>query len=166
MPGQGAFRDGSRALVGPLGDAVRTSIARGTPYLGICLGLQLLFDTSDESPGDRGLGVLAGTNARLTAGAGASRVKIPHMGWNEIALGPAAPAILRAAAATSPWFSFVHSFHALPADRTVVVATCTHGENVVTAAIAWKNVLATQFHPEKSQRAGLDLLAGWLARTP
>ena len=163
MPGQGAFRDGSRALDGALGDAVREALSRGTPYLGICLGLQLLFGASDEAPGLPGLGVLAGKNVKLIPGTGATRVKIPHMGWNEIALSDGAPTALRTAARTSSWFSFVHSFHAVPDDPSLVVATCTHGENVVTAAIAWRNIVATQFHPEKSQRAGLDLIASWLA---
>lgn len=162
MPGQGAFRDGSRALDGALGDAVREALSRGTPYLGICLGLQLLFGTSDEAPGRPGLGVLAGNNVRLTPGTGDTRVKIPHMGWNEIELARDAPTALRAAVRTSSWFSFVHSFHAVPDDPSVVMATCNHGENVVTAAIAWRNIVATQFHPEKSQRAGLDLIASWL----
>ena len=165
MPGQGAFRDGSRMLAGALGDAVRRSISRGTPYLGICLGLQLLFAASDEAPGAPGLGVFAGTSVRLSPGVGGSRVKIPHMGWNEIALLPGAPRALVDASRTSPWFSFVHSFHAVPEDRSLVVATCGHGDNTVTAAIARGNVLATQFHPEKSQRAGLELLASWLAET-
>jgi glutamine amidotransferase len=162
MPGQGAFRDGSRALAGALGDAVRESIAAGKPYLGICLGLQLLFPTSEEAPGERGLDVLPGTNRRLSPGEGAHRVKIPHMGWNQIELHDAAPHSLRAAHAASPWFYFVHSFHAVPDDARTIAATATHGDNVVTAAVAWKNVLAAQFHPEKSQHEGLELLSGWL----
>lgn len=156
VPGQGAFRDGSAALDGALGDALRDAIARDKRYFGICLGLQLLFETSDEAPGARGLGVLDGTNARLSNAGG---VKVPHMGWNQLELSPVAGAQLQAATAVSPWFYFVHSFHAVPADPSVVAARVTHGANVVTAAVHRKNVLAVQFHPEKSQKAGIVLLA-------
>jgi imidazole glycerol-phosphate synthase subunit HisH len=161
LPGQGAFRDGSRALRSPLGDAVRAVLAKKTPFLGICLGLQLLFDSSDEAPGEPGLGIFRGHNERLRAETKAGpRVKIPHMGWNELELTERAPPAITKA---GRWFYFVHSFHAVADDPSLVVATVTHGDNRVTAAIARDNVIATQFHPEKSQDAGLSVLAGWLA---
>lgn len=169
FPGQGAFRDASLALASGIGDAVRAAIARGTPYLGICLGLQALFASSEEAPGHAGLGLFAGTNVRLTAGAtsgstdaSGERVKIPHMGWNPIALRGSGHPHLAAAGGEGTYFYFVHSFHALPDDRALVVATATHGPNEVTAAIAKDNVLATQFHPEKSQSAGLALLQSFV----
>lgn len=159
VPGQGAFRDGGAAVASPLGQAIVEAIRRGAPYLGICLGLQLLFGSSDEAPGVAGLGVLAGHNARLRAEPG---IKVPHMGWNRVSLAAGAPAPLIEAARVSPWFYFVHSFHAEPDDRGVVVAHATHGSNVVTAAVARDNVLAVQFHPEKSHAAGIALLSSFL----
>lgn len=163
FPGQGAFRDASIALASGMGDAVRAAIARGTPYLGICLGLQALFASSEEAPGHAGLGLFAGSNVRLAAGdATGERVKIPHMGWNPIALQAGGHRHLAAAGGEGTYFYFVHSFHAVPDDRALVVATATHGPNEVTAAIAKDNVLATQFHPEKSQAAGLALLRSFV----
>ncbi len=159
VPGQGAFRDGGAAVATELGAALREAITRGAPYLGICLGLQLLLRSSDEAPGVAGLGVLDGHNARLRTGPG---IKVPHMGWNRVSLAPGAPRPLVEAARVSPWFYFVHSFHAEPDDRGVVVADSTHGDNVVTAAVARDNVLAVQFHPEKSQAAGIALLSAFL----
>jgi glutamine amidotransferase len=164
VPGQGAFRDASRALAGPLGDAVRAAIDRGVPYFGICLGLQILLEGSDEAPGEPGLGVFAGRVERLRPSptAEGERAKVPHMGWNHLELADGAPAPLTATA--SRWFYFTHSYHAVPADPSLVVARVSHGgAGTVTAALARGNVLATQFHPEKSQGAGLALLGAFLA---
>lgn len=176
VPGQGAFRDGAAALArdgGALADAIRAAIARGTPYLGICLGLQLLLETSDEAPGARGLGVFAGNVARIpddlreTLRDGAERrLKVPHMGWNQplrlaTAGGDAARDVLPERDA---WFYFVHSYHAVPVDPSIVAATASYGCLELTAAIARGPLLATQFHPEKSQRAGLALLESFLRR--
>lgn len=160
VPGQGHFADGARALASPLGEALRASIARGTPFFGICLGLQLLFEGSDEAPGERGLAIFAGSVRRLSDGqriAGRPR-KIPHMGWNEIeARHPILPA--------REWFYFVHSYHAVPSDPSLVVATADYGEPVC-AAVGRGNVLATQFHPEKSGPAGIALLSRFLSWRP
>ena len=167
FPGQGAFRDCARALAGGLGQAIAAKIATGAPFLGICLGLQVLFDGSDEAPGEPGLGVFAGHVARLAPGARdphtGEAIKIPHMGWNRVALGDPAHPLLARAGAGGSWFYFVHSFHAVPADPSLVVGTAQHGPYEVTAAIARDNVLATQFHPEKSQAAGLRVLAAFFA---
>ncbi|HEU4404273.1 MAG TPA: imidazole glycerol phosphate synthase subunit HisH [Polyangiaceae bacterium] len=165
VPGQGAFRDASRALAGGLGEALREALARGVPYLGICLGLQVLLEGSDEAPGEPGLGVFGGRVVRLQPSAeGGERAKVPHMGWNALELGASAPAALAEAASASPWFYFTHSFHAAPSDPSLVVARVTHGgAGPVNAALARGNVLATQFHPEKSQGAGLALLGAFLA---
>jgi imidazole glycerol-phosphate synthase subunit HisH len=161
FPGQGGFRDCVRALAGGLGDAVVERIRAGTPYLGICLGLQVLFEDSEEAPGERGLGLFAGHVERLSAAGG---LKIPHMGWNQLELAHGGHPVLERAGGEGTWFYFVHSFHAVPADDSLVVARATYGENAITAAIARDNVLAVQFHPEKSQKAGLELLAAFLAK--
>jgi imidazole glycerol-phosphate synthase subunit HisH len=159
VPGQGGFGACARALGGGLGDAVLDSIRRGVPYLGICLGLQLLFEASDEAPGVRGLAWFPGRVARLAAAPG---VKIPHMGWNQLETKAGSHPHVDAAGGSGAWVYFVHSFHALPTDSGVVKAVAGYGPNVVTAAVARDNVIATQFHPEKSQRAGLALLRSFL----
>jgi glutamine amidotransferase len=159
VPGQGAFRDGAAALAGALGQTLLERLQAGVPYLGICLGLQLLFESSDEAPGVPGLGWFRGRVERLAGGPG---VKIPHMGWNAITCRGTPPAPIAAAGGSGSWFYFVHSYHAIPSDRGLLAATVDYGSNVVTAAIARDNVLATQFHPEKSQRAGLQLLGAFL----
>jgi glutamine amidotransferase len=160
VPGQGAFRDCSAGLAGGMGDVLRERIAAGVPYLGICLGLQALFDASDEAPGAPGLGIFPGHVASLSPGDG---YKIPHMGWNRVEIlrseGP-----LSAFEGESPYFYFVHSFHAVPDDPSLVAAVTEHGPHRVTAAVQRGNVTATQFHPEKSQAAGLRLIAAFLSR--
>ena len=171
VPGQGAFRDCSAGLGSGLGDALRERIKAGVPFLGICLGLQALFDGSDEAPGAAGLGVFPGRVARLlpvhdggdphTPGPAGYGVKIPHMGWNRVTLlRPEGP--LSVFAGQEPYLYFVHSFHAVPDDLSLVAAVTDHGPYRVTAAVQRDNVTATQFHPEKSQAAGLRLLAAFL----
>jgi len=159
VPGQGAFRDCAAALEAGVGDALREAIARGRPYLGICLGLQALFDASDEAPGARGLGVFAGRSVRLEVAPG---VKVPHTGWNRIALARAGAGPLGVFDGDPPFVYFVHSYHVVPGDASLVAATAEHGPNRITAAVQRDHVTATQFHPEKSQRAGLRLLEAFL----
>lgn len=159
VPGQGAFRDCAQALDLGLREALREAIGAGTPYFGICLGLQILFESSAEAPGERGLGLFAGRVERLDS----TGVKIPHMGWNQLRLhGEPHPWLERAGGADT-WMYFVHSYHAVPEDPGIVVASCDYGENLVTAAVARDGVFASQFHPEKSQSAGLALLAAFLS---
>ncbi|HEY1956238.1 MAG TPA: imidazole glycerol phosphate synthase subunit HisH [Polyangiaceae bacterium] len=154
VPGQGGFGDCSRALGGGLGDAVRESIGRGAPYLGICLGLQILFATSEEAPGCGGLAIFEGRVARLAPAHG---IKIPHVGWNVAA--PTRPTWLLESAES---FYFVHSY-VVSCEPAISCATTEHGARFVSA-IEKDNVAAVQFHPEKSQRAGLALLQRFLAR--
>lgn len=166
VPGQGAFRDCAVALAAGVGDALREHLGRGRPYLGICLGLQALFDESEEAPGARGLGVLAGRVVRLPGGAvdaSGAHVKVPHMGWNQLEMARPGAGPLAVYDAAPPHVYFVHSYHAAPADPSVVAAVAWHGPHRVTAAVQRGPVTATQFHPEKSQGAGLALLAAFLA---
>jgi glutamine amidotransferase len=158
FPGQGAFRDCMKALGGGLGHALVDRLRAGVPYLGICLGLQVLFEESDEAPGVPGLALYPGRVERLTP----DGVKIPHMGWNQLELRSGGHAALEAAGGDGAWVYYVHSYHGRPVDESLVVAESTHGPHRVTAAIARDNVLAVQFHPEKSQAAGLALLAAFL----
>lgn len=160
FPGQGAFRDGSLALRTEAGRAVEAHVASGKPFFGICLGLQLLFQSSDEAPGAEGLGVFAGEVRRL-GGDALSAVgarKVPHMGWNRVAVSPGSPL----AHVNEEYMYFVHSYAAVPEDPSIVCATASYGASI-TAAVHRANVLAVQFHPEKSQATGARVLDDVLA---
>ena len=168
VPGQGAFRDCAAALAGGLGEAIRGQIGKGTPYFGICLGLQALFGKSEEAPGAAGLGVLAGEVVRLPDGlrdpVTGEALKIPHMGWNEVRLTREVAGPLGVLAGEpAQHLYFVHSFHAVPEDAGICAAVAEHGPHRITAAVAHENVTATQFHPEKSQAIGLRLLGAFLS---
>jgi glutamine amidotransferase len=142
-------------LQGGIGPAVLEFIRSGRPFFGICIGLQLLFEKSEEAPGVLGLGYFRGEVRRLQGGSG---IKIPHMGWNALKLETPAPSLLTQSKAAQQFFYFVHSFHAVPSEPGVLLATVEYGSNQITAAVGRDNVFATQFHPEKSQRMGLTLL--------
>jgi len=160
MPGQGAFGDCARGLSGPLGDAVRDHIAAERPYLGLCLGLQILFGSSEEAPGCAGLGVLPGAVLRLKGGSDpttGARLKVPHVGWNTVE-----PTERRGLLDDRPQhFYFVHSFVVVPTGPETTAGTTEYGERFVSA-VTRGNLFACQFHPEKSQRAGLALLERFL----
>lgn len=147
VPGQGAFTMFARGMAGGLGDALKEAIAKGTPYLGICLGLQVLFESSDEGPGD-GLGVLRGRCVKLAT----DGVKVPHIGWNQVR----ATRDGLASGIDGKHVYFVHSYHAAPVDD-VVAMTADHGVPFC-AAVEKDNLFACQFHPEKSQAVGRALL--------
>jgi glutamine amidotransferase len=157
MPGQGAFKECAHALAGEVGDAVRAWIGRGKPYLGICLGMQALFDSSEEAPGEKGLGFFSGTVKRFApdlADAQGRPLKIPHIGWNQIAS-------RHPVFEDGEWYYFVHSYCCVPDDESLVAATTEYG-GPFCSAIARDNVLACQFHPEKSQHAGARLIRRFL----
>ncbi len=153
LPGVGAFGRCREALADTgLDEAALEAVASGRPFLGICIGMQLLYDASEEAPGVSGLGVLAGTVRRLPAG-----VKHPQMQWNRLDVRTECP--LFDGLGERPWMYFVHSFAAEAGAQTV--ATCDYG-GPVTAAAQHEQVLATQFHPEKSGAPGIRLLANFV----
>jgi imidazole glycerol-phosphate synthase subunit HisH len=155
VPGQGAFGVFMRGLAERgLGDVLRERIAAGTPYLGICLGLQVLFQHSEEG-NCTGLGILRGNVTRLAPGD--PRLKIPHMGWNPVRVSREVPGIEDGA-----HVYFVHSYRVEPADRDVVAIEADHG-STFCAGIRKDNLLAVQFHPEKSQAVGLRFLQAFAA---
>ena len=137
VPGQGAFASIATALDAGLREAILESIHAGRPYLGICLGMQVLFDESEEAPGARGLGVFGGHVTRLGSSI------LPHMGWNDLS--------------TGGFFYFAHSYVVRPVDPSIIGAITEYGE-AFASVVTKDNVLGVQFHPEKSQRAGLTLL--------
>lgn len=156
VPGQGAFGPFMRGLAERgLGTVLREAIASGKPYLGICLGLQILFEASEESDAP-GMGILRGEVRRLRPAD--PMQKVPHMGWNTVrAPAGARPEPLLTGVAPGAHVYFVHSFHAVPADRSIVALEADHG-GPITAAIRMENLFACQFHPEKSQAVGLQIL--------
>lgn len=157
VPGQGSFGAFAAAMGGGLLEALRERIREGTPYLGICLGLQVLFEESDEAPGERGLGVFGGRVHRLDADVDPETNRprpLPHIGWNAVVPRASGVPLL---GATASYFYFAHSYAAAPDDPSIVAATTEYG-SPFASAVAKDNVLGVQFHPEKSQRAGLALL--------
>lgn len=156
LPGVGAFGDAmenlrARGLEGPIKDYVN----QGKPFLGICLGLQILFESSEESPGVRGLGLLKGKILRLPGtGPDGARLKVPHMGWNSLRIEK--PGGLFSGVTGEPYLYFVHSYY-LRAEEDIVTASAEYGA-VIHAAVRKGNLFACQFHPEKSGGTGLLLL--------
>lgn len=154
VPGQGAFGVFMRGLrERGLGDALREAIASGRPYLGICLGMQILFDDSEEQGPCAGLGVVRGHVIKLVPGD--PKLKVPHIGWNQCRQLRSDP--LLSGIADGAHFYFTHSYHAIPDDPALLALDAEHGIRI-TAAIRADNVFACQFHPEKSQATGLHLL--------
>jgi glutamine amidotransferase len=160
LPGVGAFDPAiqqlrSRDLIEP----IKAIIASGKPFLGICLGLQILLDGSEEGK-EAGLGIISGMVRRFRPEPG---ITVPHMGWNQLNYTqPDLP--LWQHLPTAPWMYFVHSFYAAPTDPQAIAATITHGSQTVTAVVAQNNLTAVQFHPEKSSTGGLQLLSNFVVQ--
>ena len=156
LPGVGAFGACMQALrAAGLEPVVHEAVQSGRPFMGICVGKQMLFSDSDEDPDDAGLGVIDGSIRWITA-----ELPRPQMQWNQLSLTQAADPLF-AGLGERPWVYFVHSLHGVPTDPSVVAATCDYG-GTVNAAFRKGNVFATQFHPEKSGRDGLALLRNFV----
>ncbi|MCR5175751.1 MAG: imidazole glycerol phosphate synthase subunit HisH [Anaerovibrio sp.] len=136
--------------------AVMDRIAAGTPLFGICVGLQILFEGSEESPDAKGLGVFKGKVRKIHA----PGLKVPHMGWNSVEFAQDGLPFFEGLPA-NPFFYFVHSYHAVPDDESIIAATVEYGEQL-TAAVYKDNVMATQFHPEKSGDVGLMVIKNFI----
>ena len=158
LPGVGAFGDCMKELQrSGLIPVLKERIEAGVPLLGICVGLQILFEDSEESPGVPGLGILKGHVRKIEA----PGLKVPHMGWNALA-GEQGTDLYDDLPAGS-YVYFVHSYHAQPEDRSLVTAVTNYGSEL-TASVRQSNVEATQFHPEKSGRIGLKILKNFVER--
>ena len=159
LPGVGAFGDCMKNLeASGLIPTIREMIDAGYPLLGICVGLQILFEGSEESPEAHGLGIFKGMVRKIQA----PEFKIPHMGWNSLTVRESQQKInLFQGLAEHPYVYFVHSYHAVPAEPEIITATTEYGETL-TAAVAKGNVQATQFHPEKSGDVGLRILKNFV----
>jgi len=157
LPGVGAFRDAMENLrkLGLLKEILR-HIERGKPYMGICLGLQLLFERSYEFGETEGFGVLEGEVVLLPP-----KVKVPHIGWNQ--LWGQKPSDLLNGIKDGEYFYFVHSYHVVPKRQDIILTTTDYGVDFVSS-IEYENIFAVQFHPEKSQKAGLRLLENFRRR--
>jgi len=150
LPGVGAFGDCmanlERAGVIPV---IKEYIQADKPFLGICLGMQVLFEESEEAPGIKGLGVFPGKVIRIP-----TSLKVPHMGWNRLSLKAASPLL---SGSEGQYMYFVHSFCCQPRDRSVITSACEYGTEIV-ASVGRGNISGVQFHPEKSSEAGIAIL--------
>ena len=148
LPGVGAFGSAMENLK-PFEDIIKEHVADDKPFLGICLGQQVLMGSSEESPGVEGLNLFKGHVEKLQEG-----VKIPHMGWNKLKVTNDSPIL---DGIDGEYFYFVHSYHVIPDDDEIIAGVCEYGGEVV-ASLSQNNLFSTQFHPEKSGKAGLKIL--------
>lgn len=157
LPGVGSFGSCIEAIrKANLFDCIRQVTESGTPFLGICLGLQLLFEASDESPDAKGLGILKGRCVKIPPSDG---VKIPHIGWNSITFPNPSP--LFTGIEDGSFVYFVHSYYMQPNDKSVITAVCDYSASL-PVALSRRNIHATQFHPEKSGDVGLKILKNFI----
>ncbi len=153
LPGVGAFGDCISALrKDGLDECIFRVTEKGTPFLGICLGLQMLFEESEETPGAKGLGIFKGKNVKIPSSPG---LKIPHMGWNSVTFPKSSP--LFEGIDENSFVYFVHSYYMQPEDKSIISAMCEYSASL-PVALSHENIHATQFHPEKSGKTGLKIL--------
>lgn len=158
VPGVGAFGDAISQLErNGMIEALKDYAVSGRPMLGVCLGMQILFESSEEDPGVAGLGVFPGSVKRFPASSG----KVPHMGWNRLDVKPGSRVL--AGLGEAPYVYFVHSYYVAPADDSVTAARTPYGVDF-TSAVERGAVCGVQFHPEKSQRVGLQILKNFAGR--
>lgn len=160
LPGVGAFGDCMKNFkASGLMDAVMHAVENNKPVMGICVGLQIMFEGSEESPDVKGLGIFKGMVRKINA----PGLKIPHMGWNNLTINENAHVDINLFKniRKSPYVYFVHSYHAVPEDKSIILATSVYGEEI-TAAVGKNNVIATQFHPEKSGDIGLSIIKNFV----
>lgn len=156
LPGVGAFGSGMAALRDKgLITAVQEAVAKGTPLLGICVGMQFLFESSDELGQHNGLSLIPGQVTRFPVG----NLKVPHIGWNQIQFQDEHPLLNNVPQNSHAYF--VHSYHCIPTDDAHIIASSTYGLSF-TAVVGYQNVFGIQFHPEKSQTTGLQILRNYL----
>ncbi|HEY9667162.1 MAG TPA: imidazole glycerol phosphate synthase subunit HisH [Coleofasciculaceae cyanobacterium] len=160
LPGVGSFDPAVQHLrTRGLEEPIKHAIASGKPFLGICLGLQILFEGSEEGT-EPGLGIIPGLVRRFRPEPG---ITIPHMGWNELEFTQTHCPLWQQLTNKSRVY-FVHSYYVDPIETSIRAATVTHGSQTVTAAIARDNLMAVQFHPEKSSTTGLQILSNFVAQ--
>ena len=156
LPGVGAFGKCIENLEGfGLLGFLKEKIAEGKQYMGICLGMQILFESSEEAPGIAGMGAIKGTVPRFTVDE-----KVPHMGWNGVEIVQKTPVL--EGIRNGEHFYFVHSYYCAPSDPAVIATKTTYGGREFCSSVRTGNIFACQFHPEKSQRAGLKLLQNFI----
>ena len=161
LPGVGSFADAMDCMNNSgATEAVLEFVKTGKPFLGICLGLQLLFDSSEESPGCKGLGLLKGSITKIPNADGT--LKIPHMGWNSLDIKKKGGIFKDIEG--SPYVYFVHSYFLTAQDKDIVSARTFYGTSI-DAAVQHENIYATQFHPEKSGKVGLKILNNFVSIT-
>ncbi|MGD1807311.1 imidazole glycerol phosphate synthase subunit HisH [Dapis sp. BLCC M126] len=160
LPGVGSFDPAMQHLrTRNLETPIKQIIASGKPFLGICLGLQILFESSEEGQ-EAGLGILTGKVRRFNS---EPNLTIPQMGWNQLQF-TQPKHLLWSEIGFQPWVYFVHSYYVDPTDSQVTAATVTHGHQTVTAAVGKDNLMAVQFHPEKSSTIGLQILSNFVSK--
>lgn len=155
LPGVGAFAEAVKCIKSTgLDEVINETVQKGKPFLGICLGLQLMFDYSEENGGFEGLGILKGKIKKIETG-----LKIPHMGWNSLNIKK--ENALFKGLPDNPYVYFVHSFHLVAEDKDIITATTDYGEEI-EVAVGKNNIFLTQFHPEKSGETGLKMLKNFI----
>lgn len=167
LPGVGAFRDCTAALAHTgLAEALVERIEGGTPYLGVCLGMQVLMDVSYEFGCHEGFGLIPGCVKPFPESHPEQGFKIPHMGWNDVVLSSEQEPHPVLAPLIGNQAYYVHSYVCIPSEQQHILAACSYGAYPFAAAIGYENIVGVQFHPEKSQRAGLNLLEAFVNWQP